>query len=231
MDIFQTVKNYFTGYTVGSIMGFPKVSLIEADNYKKPTGFSVEIDATSSVEMIHSRTLMQHSAESKKVYMDGSKRNPIKCSIQGTIDANKIPELERLAKDDTWVYVALVKNMGGAYLTMRQDTVGAIKRIAGRFGLIDDNPNQLYTDANLFIISDLVIREEGFKNTVSVSIELKEVVMFEYDLQYKFGVKRVSGGKTKKVQQTTAQEVPKEKWSTRFDKRGVEFPNFGGGDK
>ena len=140
-------------------MGFPKVSLIEADNYKKPTGFSVEIDATSSVEMIHSRTLMQHSAESKKVYMDGSKRNPIKCSIQGTIDANKIPELERLAKDDTWVYVALVKNMGGAYLTMRQDTVGAIKRIAGRFGLIDDNPNQLYcsispasTSPNSFIL-------------------------------------------------------------------------------
>lgn len=55
--------------------------------------------------------------------------------------------------------------------------------------------------------------------------------MFEYDLQYKFGVKRVSGGKTKKVQQTTAQEIPKEKWSTRFDKRGVEFPSFGGGDK
>lgn len=222
MDIFKAVTNYFTGYTVSSLWGFPKVSLIEADNIKKPTGFSVEIDATASVEMIHSRTLMQHSAESKKVYMDGSKRNPIKCSIQGTIDANKIPELERLAKDDTWVYVALVKNMGGAYLTMKQDTVGAIKRIAGRFGIIDDNPNQLYTDANLFVISDLVIREEGYKNTVSVSIELKEVVMFEYDLQYKFGVKRSTKG-PKKVQQTTAVEVPKEKVYTQFDQRGVKF--------
>lgn len=215
------VKKYFTSYSVGSIMGYKKVALLIAGEDKNPTGVKLEIDATDTIDVNWSRQTMQYPSESRKVYMDGTKYMPVKCTIHGTIAASKIPEFEKIMKEDTWLYMSLIKDMGGAYLSMKQDTTGAIKRLGSRLGLIDDSVKNVINDCKLYVVTNMAITENGFFNTVDISLDLTEVVMFEYDIFYKFGVKRAKPKAPRKVGQIGRFEVKKEKISTPIDRRGV----------
>lgn len=212
------VKDFFTDFSVDSLWGYKKVSLLEIDDVKVPTGFEVVIDATTSVDVTVSKQLMQHSAESKKVYMDGTKQNPTKMSIVGHIDTSKLADIQRMADDDVWMFVSMTKDIGGSSVSMTrfgQTSVGsAIDTVKSVFSS-DEAPTQLYTDCKPYIIQNLSIKDDGFVNTVEVAIELIEVVMFDYDLQYKFGVKKNKGTKVQAAP-TKRTEVEALKYETYF---------------
>ena len=202
-------------------MGYKKVALLIAGEDKNPTGVRLEIDATENVDITWSRQPMQYASESRMVYMDGTKYMPVKCTIHGTISASKIPEFEKIMKEDTWLYISLIKDMGGAYLSMKQDTTGAVRRLGSRLGLIDDSSTNVINDCKLYVVTNMAITENGFFNTVDISLDLTEVVMFEYDIHYKFGVKRAKPKAPRKVGRIGRIEVKKEKLATPIDKRGV----------
>ena len=73
-----SITKYFTSYSVNSLWGYKKVSLLEVGDEMVPDGIELIIDATTEVSSSLTKTVMQHSSESKKVYMDGTKINPIK---------------------------------------------------------------------------------------------------------------------------------------------------------
>lgn len=209
--LISSVKKYFTSLSVDSIWGYKKVSLIEADENKLPTGIELVIDATETVNVSITKSLIQHSAESKKVYMDGTKINPVKMSISGHIEVSKLSDIQRLANDDVWLYVSMTKDMGGSILSMnknRQSQIGRIidtaTSVVDAFSGIDGESGiQFYADSKLYVIQDLSIEEQGYINTVAVRIELAEVVLFEYDIDYKYGVKQSGGGGAGKAQQAS----------------------------
>ncbi|MGL5717426.1 MAG: hypothetical protein ACRCX7_11095 [Cetobacterium sp.] len=195
------VKKYFTSLSVDSLWGYKKVSLMEADDNKIPTGIELIIDATTSVSTTINKSLMQHSSESKKVYMDGTKINPVKMTINGHIETTKLADIQRLANEDTWMYVSMTKDIGGSFMSMSRDSQQAIPRVIGQLGLANESASQIYSDCKLYTIQNLSIGDEGFINTVAISLDLVEVVLFEYDMQYKFGVKQ-NKGSSGKVQQS-----------------------------
>lgn len=212
------VSKYFTSLSVDSLWGYKKISLIEADENKIPTGLELTIDATSSVNSTINKSLMQHSSESKKVYMDGTKINPVKMTITGHIEVTKLAEIQSLASDDKWMYVSMTKDIGGSYISMSKFGQTQIGRVVDTVsGLFSDSGEgtQIYADCKLYVIQNLSITDEGFINTVAVSIDLVEVVLFEYDLQYKYGVKQSKGGKGK-TQQSGIKRVEKDSdpWET-----------------
>lgn len=221
--IIGSVKKYFTSLSVDSTWGYTKVALIEADNSKLPTGASVIIDATTTLNLTVSKQVMQHASESKKVYMDGAKINPNKISISGHIETTKLAEIERLAGDDVWMYVSHTKDMGGAYysagggnpLTISnvvdtvRDPIGAVK---DTFGFGDGDSASVYTDCKLYTITSLSLSDTGFMNTVAVTIDLIEVVLFEYDIQYKYGTNTTN----KKIQNTKA-DLPDKNDAPMYD--------------
>ncbi|MGL5713870.1 MAG: hypothetical protein ACRCX2_12680 [Paraclostridium sp.] len=195
--LISSVSKYFTSLSVDSIWGYKKVSLMTADDNMVPTGYMLTIDATSNANVTISKSVMQHSSESKKVYMDGTKINPVKMSIAGHIETAKLLELQELASNDIWMYVSMTKDMGGSYLSMSPSSQKQTGRITEQLGLTDNSATQLYADSKLYTITNLTINDDGFINTVSIVIDLMEVVIFDYGIQYKFGVKQNKGkGKT-----------------------------------
>ena len=204
------VKKYFTSLSVDSLWGYKKVSLIEADENKIPTGLELVVDATTNVSVNVSKSLMQHSSESKKVYMDGTKINPVKMTITGHVETTKLADLQRLANDDKWMYVSMTKDMGGSFMSMKQNMQTQIKRVASAVGLASDAGTQIYSDSKLYVIHSLQMQDDGFINTVAVTIELTEVVLFEYDMQYKYGVKQNKGAGAKIQETKTIPETPEQ---------------------
>ena len=174
---------------------------MEADENRIPTGFELTIDATTSASVTINKSLMQHSSEGKKVYMDGTKINPTKMTLSGHIETTKLADIQRMASDDVWMYISMTKDMGGSLLSMSRGSQPQLSRLADSVGLLDDEGSQTYADSKLYVIQNLSIADDGFINTVSVNIDLVEVVLFEYDLSYKFGTKQNKGGKGTKVQQ------------------------------
>lgn len=206
--LITSVKKYFTSLSVDSMWGYKKVSLMEADDSKFPTGLEITIDATSSADISISKTLMQHSSESKKVYMDGTRINPVKMTLRGHLDISKLADIQRLASDDKWMYVSMTKDMGGSYVSMSKETLKQPQRLLSQLGLSDDSASQLYSDSKLYVIQNLSLSDVGYINTVEVTIDLVEVVMFDFDRQYKYGVKQSKGGKGGgKIQNTSTKEV------------------------
>lgn len=195
--LITSVSKYFTTLSVDSLWGYKKVSLMEADDNKMPTGLELTIDATTSAVVTINKSLMQHSSEGKKVYMDGTKINPTKMTLSGHIETSKLLELQRMANDDVWMYVSMTKDMGGSVLSMSRGSQPQLSRLVDAVGMLADEGVQTYADSKLYVIQNLSITDDGFINTVEVSIDLTEVVMFEYDLQYKYGVKQNKGGKGK----------------------------------
>lgn len=163
------VTKYFSSLSVGSMFGKSKVSLIVADENKKQTKNIIEIDATSSTGATYSSTPINIPAESRKVYMDGTIVRPVTMNISGVIDKGKIASIQKLCGGDTWVYVLNSKEIGGA-----ATTVG------------------YYSNSKLYYISSLDIEDEGFSNCVSVKIVLNEVVLYSYELTYKYGIKQTN---------------------------------------
>lgn len=210
------VKKYFTSLSVDSLWGYKKVSLLEADDNKIPTGLEIVIDATTNVSVSISKSLMQHSSESKKVYMDGTKINPVKMTISGHIETTKLADIQRLANDDKWMYVSMTKDMGGSFMSMKQNMQTQIKRVVASVGLASDNASQIYSDSKLYVISNLQLQDDGFINTVAVTIDLTEVVLFEYDMQYKYGVKQNKGAGAKIQETKTIPEKPAEPFKIPF---------------
>lgn len=208
------VKKYFTSLSVDSIWGYKKIALLEIDDNKMPTGVELEIDATSNIGLSITKEIMQYPSESKKVYMDGTRINPIKMTIDGDIEITKLAQLQEFASDDKWFFVSMTKDIGGSYISMDQKTLMPIGRAIDRAvdiatSLFGDNENigtQLYADCKPYVISNLSINDEGFINTVNVTIELTEVVLFEYDVQYKYGTKQTNP-KTKKPKIKQTQKV------------------------
>ncbi|MGL5595140.1 MAG: hypothetical protein ACRDDH_14510 [Cetobacterium sp.] len=193
-SIITGVTKYFTSTSVNSLQGYRKISLDLADTNGVINGQSLEIDATTEVNVVINKQVMQHASESKKVYMDGTKINPVKMNITGHISTEKLVDLQRYAEDDKWMYVSMTKDMGGSNLNMTRGTSGNIGRAVGTisdfiFGDVGDA--NVYNNCKLYVISNLSITDEGFKNTVAVDIELTEAVMFASDTRYKFGVKQV----------------------------------------
>lgn len=209
------VKKYFTSLSVDSLWGYKKVSLLEADENKVPTGLELVIDATSNVSVSVTKSLMQHSSESKKVYMDGTKINPVKITITGHVETTKLAELQSLAKDDRWMYVSMTKDMGGSLMSMKQNMQTQLKRVVSAVGLASDEPSHIYSDSKLYVINNLQMQDEGFINTVAVTIELVEVVLFEYDMQYKYGVKQNKGSGAKIQETKTVKEIPEQAHKVR----------------
>lgn len=208
------VKKYFTSLSVDSLWGYKKISLLEADENKMPTGVEVEIDATESVVANISKNLIQHSSESKKVYMDGTKINPIKMTITGHIETTKLADIQSFASDDKWMYVSMTKDIGGSHMAMSASYQSQIGRLTSLVGITDDSASQVFTDSKLYVIQNLQIEDEGFINTVQVTIDLVEVVLFEYDVQYKYGVKQNKGAGAKVQQTKVIEEVPEKAWDT-----------------
>lgn len=205
------VKKYFTSLSVDSIWGYKKISLIELNENKIPTGTELVIDATSNIGLSITKEIMQYPSESKKVYMDGTRINPVKMTIEGDIEITKLAQLQDFAADDKWFFVSMTKDIGGSYISMEQNTLMPIGRAVDRvvdiatslFGGDDDIGTQLYADCKPYVISNLNINDEGFINTVNITIELTEVVLFEYDVQYKYGTKQTNPKvKKPKVKQT-----------------------------
>lgn len=200
--IITGVTRYFNNLSVNSIQGYRKVSLIEADNAKNPTGAEFIIDATESVDLSISKTLMQHNAESKKVYMDGAKKNPNAMSIKGHIDTSKLNHVQRLADNDVWMYISMSKEFGGAKfnggVSLRSQVYTKAEQLASDIGLVKDGyclidedvqSVGLFNDCKLYTIKSLNISDIGFINTVAIDLELVEVVLFDFDVEYKYGVK------------------------------------------
>ncbi|MGL5716970.1 MAG: hypothetical protein ACRCX2_28400 [Paraclostridium sp.] len=226
-----SAKKFFTNYSVNSMQGYKKVSLLEVDEDRNATGFKVTLDATTNVDLNISKQLMQHSSESKQVYMDGTKRNPMKMTISGHISTEHLLDIQRMADDDVWMYLYMSKEMGGAYLSVSKPPKNASvefdlalkKNVNHQEGTTSwDLPSakanyepyvQVWADCTLYTIESLSIKDEGFKNTVAVTINLSEVVLFEYDVRYKFGIKQNKDG-GQKVQQTAITEVPKDAGKT-----------------
>lgn len=210
-----SIQKYFTSYSVDSLWGYKKVSLVRADDSKIPTGYELVIDATESVNVSITKSVQSHSSESKKVYMDGTKINPVKMTITGHIDTGKLQELQKLAKDEVWMYVSMTKDMGGSILSMSKNRQGQIGRIIGtaesltQCDIDGDSGIQMYADSKLYFINELSIDEQGFVNTVLVTINLTEVVLFEYDVDYKYGVRQATD--SGKAQQGVVEQVKSEK--------------------
>lgn len=220
MDIktaITSVQKYFTSYSVDSLWGYKKVSLVRADDSKIPTGYELIIDATESVNVSITKSVQSHASESKKVYMDGTRINPVKMTITGHIDTNKLQELQNMAKDNVWMYVSMTKDMGGSILSMSKNRQGQIGRVADtveslvssltQCDIDGDSGIQMYADSKLYFINELSIDEEGYINTVKVTINLTEVVLFEYDVDYKYGVRQATNEKS---QQAVVSEVKSE---------------------
>ncbi|MGL6024987.1 MAG: hypothetical protein ACRC0F_10270, partial [Cetobacterium sp.] len=181
-SIISSVTGYFTSLSVSSKWGYPKVTLIEADENKEPTGLSVSLDATEGVSVSISKTLMQHNSENMKVYLDGTRKNPTTMSISATIETTSLMDLQELAKSDTWLWVSHSKDMGGVYhnteggnpLTLS----GAAKIISDQRGAVDgvvDDAKSLlglpteatdyallYSDCTLYTVRNLSIDDSGF---------------------------------------------------------------------
>jgi hypothetical protein len=193
------IASYYSDYSVSPSNGYYKVSLLELDNSGVANGFEVELDATSSVSLSISKSLMQHSAESQKVYMDGAKMNPNKMTINSVVSASKIPQIERLAGIDKAVLVSMFHVFGGS--------VGGDSDIvpASTAGDIGDSLIAYVPMGTPYVVRSLSIEDDGFKNTVNVSFDLEELVLFEFDVvdTYKYGVKESS-----KIQNTTIKEEP-----------------------
>lgn len=226
-SIISSVVGYFTSLSVSSKWGYPKVTLIEADELKEPTGVSVEIDATESVDLTISKTVISHASETRRVFMDGTKVNPYSVTISGTVDVSKVADLQELASNDTWMWISHSKTMGGMYhnteggnpLTLSgmakiiSDPMGAVNGVVNDakefLGLPTEATDYslLYSDCKLYVIRNITVNDSGFMNTVDVSIDLYEVVMFEMDIEKKFGVSNSSG---KKKQKATKDEKKKE---------------------
>lgn len=186
-------QTFHPSLSVKSSKGYRKVSLIEADNRGELIGNVVEIDATTDVNVTLSKSVMQHSAESRRVYMDGTKINPTKMSINGHIDSSKLQDLQRFVDDDVWFYVSLTKDMGGALI----NTI-----------------TQVLSDCKIYVATNLSIRDEGFKNTVEISLELTEVVLFEYGIEYKYGIKQNKPSSSNVQQAGLKEEKPEDPFIT-----------------
>lgn len=229
-----SAKKFFTNYSVGSMQGYKKVSLLEVDDDRNATGFKVTLDATTTVDLNISKQLMQHNSESKQVYMDGTKRNPMKMTITGHISTEQLLDIQRMADDDVWMYVYMSKEIGGAYLSVSKPPKNISaeidfslkKNVDHQEGTtswevpgiknVNYEPNvQVWADCTLYAIESLSIKDEGYKNTVAVTINLSEVILFEYAVRYKFGIKQNNGG-GQKVQQTATTETPKDAIKTKL---------------
>ena len=215
-----SITKYFTSYSVNSLWGYKKVSLLEVGDEMVPDGIELVIDATTEVTSSLTKTVMQHSSESRKVYMDGTKVNPIKMTINGHIETNSLGDLQKLAQDDKWMFVSLSKDISGAALSMPKNKqsqlqmVGAMASNAVSFftGKKDDG-KEVYNDCKLYVISGLDIKDNGFINTVEVTIDLTEVVLFEYMLYYKYGVKKAStDSKAQQTKEDPLYEIRATKW-------------------
>lgn len=210
--LIASVSKYFTSLSVDSMWGYKKISLLEADDNKIPNGTEIVIDAATNASVSISKSVMQHSSESKKVYMDGTRINPNKISITGHIETTKLLDIQRIAAADTWMYVSMTKDMGGSMLSMSNSSQTQIGRLVDTAtGLLSDtsSPTQIYADSKLYTIQNLSITDEGFINTVSVTLDLIEVVLFDVDMQYKYGVKQ-NKGNGGKIQTTGTQKEIKE---------------------
>lgn len=192
-SLISSVTKYFSTLTVGSMFGHKKVSLIVADDNKRPTNTILEIDATQDVGLTKTKTPINIPAESKRVYMDGAMIKPDVISISGDIDKNKLLSIQKLCDEDIWLYVLHSKSMGGS-----------VSDVA------------YHSDAKLYTIVSLAIHDTGFKNSVSVNINLSEVITYDYDVSYKYGIKQtnpVSGnGKSNPVK-------PEKNFKGRFGNR------------
>lgn len=182
------VQKYYSDLSVTDKKGLEKVSLLELDDGGAPTGNVVTLDATTSVDVSMSNKIMEHSAESKKVYMDGTKVNPIKMSIRGHLDIQKLSALQSFARGETWVFVSMVMDMGGALVTM---PIGETAHV--------------FCDTKPYTIQDLSLTDSGFKNTVEFTMTLSEVVLFEYGVDYVYSV----NPNTEKTQTTTVKDEEK----------------------
>lgn len=163
------VTKYFSSLSVPSMYGTKKVSLFLADERKVLTGESIEIDATESIALNIAITPMQHQAESQKVFIDGSVKQPNKMVIIGHMDSKKLINIQNYANVNQWMYVLHSKNMGGA--------IPHVSYMGG---------------SRLYVITNLDIQDEGFSNTCRVQITLTEAVTYEYGLTYKVGVKQTN---------------------------------------
>ncbi|MGL5051241.1 MAG: hypothetical protein ACRC6E_11560 [Fusobacteriaceae bacterium] len=170
------------------------------------------IDATSSIEVSISKSVINHASESRKVYLDGTKINPVKMSITGHIEVTKTAEIQKLMKDDVWLYVSMTKDLGGSIVTNSNKVglsrvlenagnavEGAVSTVKGWFGDVDGEVGvQILADTKLYYIQDMSLSDTGFINTVEMTLSLVEVVMFEYDIDYKYGVKKATSTSTAK---------------------------------
>jgi len=182
-SLIASVKKYFSTLSVDSLYGESKITLILANSDKTAEGNILEIDATESINLGISKSVIKHSAESSKVFFDGAKMNNNRMTIVGHIDSIKTSDLEKFSQVNAWMYVLYTKEMGGSIAE-----VG------------------MYENSKLYHILSSNITDTGFNNTVKIQLEMEEVVLYKYKLSYKFGVKQtnpVSGnGKGGEVKQS-----------------------------
>jgi len=175
-SLITNVTSYFTSTSVPAIIGEGKIQLIVADDDKKQTEEILEIDSASNFKALYTATPIAVPAETKKVYIDGAIVKPVVINITGVIENSKISRIQDLADAETWMYISHARGMGGS-----------ISKVG------------VYTNSKLFYITSLSVEDTGFSNTVGVQITLSEVVLYDYELTYKYGVKqtnKISGSGT-----------------------------------
>jgi hypothetical protein len=118
---------------------------------------SFSIDATSSIVKSFSKTPIKVPAETHKVFIDGAVLNPDEITITGHIDSKKLEQLIKLQEVDQWFLVLHTKQLGGTITSTSQVTGGEKK----------------------FFITNTSINDDGFKNTVLVTIKLQEVLLYK----------------------------------------------------
>jgi len=168
-SLLTSVTKYFSSLSVPSYMGHDKTFLIVADDNKKQTDKVMELDATTHTELTYTALPVSVPTETKKAYIDGALEQSLTLSISGSIDKTKLLDLQKMANVQNWFYILYSKDMGGT--------------IAKK---------GYYSNSKLYFIKNLTISDSGFFNSVDVSINLQEVVLYSSQVEYRYGVKQTN---------------------------------------
>lgn len=168
--IVNGIVNYFKNLSVGggivnSFTGWrQKVRLFYADTEVINESRFIELDATISMNVNLDIELLRTPAENREVYASGALKKPTVISIQAHIDVSKLEQLKELRDKIIPVWVMASKNFPGVITQIGYWT-----------------PNN-----NLFAINGIAIVDNGFDNTVAVTLTLEEIRLFSYAREYKY---------------------------------------------
>lgn len=173
MPVIEGLTRYFkdlsvSGSLVNVVTGWrQKVRLFYADVDEPDISRSIELDATTEITVTLETDLLQTPAENQVVYTQGALLKPKQIQINCHLDVSKLTKLNILREALIPVYVMAEKNMAG---------------IVTQVGY--------WSDSAKYGIKSITQLDNGYDNTVAVTILLEELRLFTYQKEYVYNTKQ-----------------------------------------